>query len=62
MDREELIKKIQGRVDKARWLARTTTDEKTRVSLLAMADEGAADIARLLAENNETLEPDKGEQ
>jgi hypothetical protein len=53
VERDELIKKMQARVAKCRFLARSIDDEMAKKSLNAMADEGEADIARLLAENSE---------
>lgn len=50
MTRDELIKKIQGRVDMCRRLAKSTTDRRTAETLRQMADEGEADIERLLTE------------
>jgi hypothetical protein len=50
MERDEIIKQIRGRVEKCRRLARSTTDERTAETLKQMADEGDADIKRLLAE------------
>jgi Zn-finger protein len=50
MDRDELIKKMRGRVEQCRRLARYTTDERTAQILNQMADEGETDIKRLLAE------------
>jgi hypothetical protein len=51
MQRDELIKKIRGRVEMCRRLANSTTDERTAETLRQMADEGEADMKRLLAEN-----------
>lgn len=48
MGRDELIRKMRGRVEQCRRLARSTTDERTARLLNEMADEGEADIARLL--------------
>ena len=50
MDRAEIIRKIRGRVDQCRRLAKSTTDERTARVLSEMADEGEADINRMLAE------------
>ena len=52
MDRDELIAKMKARVAKCRQLADSTTDARTAKILRTMADEGDADIARLLAEQN----------
>jgi len=51
MENAELIAKMRGRVEQCRRLARSTTDDRTRKVLNQMADEGEADIERLLAEN-----------
>lgn len=51
MDRGELISKMRGRVARCRELAIQTTDPRTAKILEAMADEGEADIARLLGDN-----------
>jgi len=51
MENAEIIAKMRGRVEQCRRLARSTTDDHTRMVLNQMADEGEADIARLLAEN-----------
>jgi hypothetical protein len=50
MENGELIAKMRGRVEQCRRLARSTTDQHTRTVLLQMADEGEADIQRLLTE------------
>ena len=49
MDRDELIKKMRSRIEMCRRLARSTTDQPAIEVLNQMADEGEADIARLLA-------------
>lgn len=54
MDKDEIIKKMRGRVEQCRRLARATTDERTANVLNQIADEGEADLERLLAE------PDQG--
>ena len=48
--RDEIIKQIRARVETCRRLANVTTDERTAETLKQMADEGDADIKRLLAE------------
>ena len=48
MDRDQLIAKMRARVLKCRRLADGTTDLRTAKILRSMADEGEADIARLL--------------
>lgn len=50
MERDELIAKMRSRVAMCRRLADGTTDEKVAKTLRAMAEEGEADIARLLDE------------
>jgi len=50
MERDELIAKMRGRVAQCRRLAHSTTDERTAKVLREMADQGDADIKRLLAE------------
>ena len=52
MDRNELVAKMRARVAMCRRLAKGSTDQRTIVSLLSMAEEGEADIARLLAEKD----------
>jgi len=52
MENAELIRKMRGRVEQCRRLARSTTDEHTCTILLQMADEGEADIQRLLTESS----------
>ncbi|KRB82880.1 hypothetical protein ASE00_12810 [Sphingomonas sp. Root710] len=51
METEELLAKMRGRVEQCRRLARAITDQKAVDVLNQMADEGEADIARLIAEN-----------
>lgn len=53
MDRDELIAKMRDRVLRCRRLADGTTDLRTAQILRAMADEGEADIARLLEDNSQ---------
>jgi hypothetical protein len=52
MDQQELIAKIKARVEQCRRLAAATTDLRTAATLRGMADEGQADIERLLSEPN----------
>jgi hypothetical protein len=47
MDRDELIKKIRGRVAQCRQLAKYVNDPRTTETLLQMANEGEADLRRL---------------
>lgn len=47
---DQLIKNMRSRVERCRRLAKDTTDEQVARTLLLMAEEGEADIARLLAE------------
>ncbi|QNN64241.1 hypothetical protein H9L12_07655 [Sphingomonas rhizophila] len=49
MTRDEIVSKIRGRVAQCRALARSTMDPATKKVLNEMADEGEADIERLLA-------------
>ena len=51
MEQEELLKKMRGRVEQCRRLASYIMDERARSELLAMAAEGEADIARILADS-----------
>lgn len=51
MERDEIVKKMRGRVETCRRLAKSTSDQRTVDILNQMADEGEADIKRLLAEN-----------
>lgn len=48
MERAELIAKMRGRVEMCRRLAKATTDRAVAKTLSDMADEGEADIRRLL--------------
>ena len=52
MNQRELIAKMRARVQRCRRLARLSTDERITNDLLAMAAEGEADIARLIAEGS----------
>jgi hypothetical protein len=52
MDRAELLAKMSDRVRRCRRLADGTTDERTATILRAMAEEGEADIARLLEDKS----------
>jgi hypothetical protein len=52
MNRGDLIAKIRGRVDQCRRLAKGV-DQRTSQALNKMADEGEADIKKLLAESAE---------
>jgi hypothetical protein len=49
---DDLIKKMRGRIDQCRRLAASTTDQKAARILLQMADEGEADVRRLIAERD----------
>ena len=53
MESKELIAKMRGRVDQCRRLAASTTDTRTADILRGMAEEGEADIKRLLEEGTE---------
>lgn len=50
MSREELVRKMRGRVEQCRRLATYVTDEHTKRILDQMADEGEADLRRFLLE------------
>jgi hypothetical protein len=50
VEQQELIAKIKSRVEQCRRLASATTDPRTATTLRGMADEGEADIKRLLSE------------
>lgn len=52
MERDELIKKMQQRVDMCRRLAQSILDRQTAKTLQQMAEEGEADIRRLRSEEN----------
>jgi hypothetical protein len=45
---DHLVAKIQGRIDRCRALARSTRDPNVISALTEMADEGEADLARLI--------------
>lgn len=47
----DLIAMMRARVEKCRRLARSITDARTIEALNEMADEGEADIERLIAES-----------
>ena len=50
MTRAEIIQKMRSRVEQCRRLERSTTNERTAIVLRQIADEGEADIARMLSE------------
>jgi hypothetical protein len=50
MERDELVKKMRARVETCRRLANSTTDQRAAETLKQIAEEGEADIKRLLAE------------
>lgn len=52
VENAELIAKMRGRVAQCRSLAQSTSDPRTAKILNGMADEGEADIDRLLRENS----------
>jgi len=52
MEKAEIIKKMRGRVEQCRRLAASTTDKRTAEVLRQIAEEGEADIRRLLAESD----------
>lgn len=58
MEQNELIAKMRGRVDQCRRLADAATDTRTALTLRGMADEGEADIKRLLEEGTKKSEQD----
>jgi hypothetical protein len=49
---QDVIGKMRARVDQCRFLAKHTTDERTAIVLLQMADEGEADVRRLEAQSD----------
>ena len=57
MDRDELIKKMRGRIDMCRRLATSTTDPKTAQTLRLMAEEGERDLGQLEAEGLQIITP-----
>ncbi|EQB12730.1 hypothetical protein [Sphingobium lactosutens] len=48
MEQAELLRRMWGRVELCRRLAITTTDPHTADALIEMANEGEADIRRLM--------------
>jgi hypothetical protein len=48
MDKAQLVANIQSRMDQCRRLAAATTDARTAQVLRDMADEGEADVRRIL--------------
>ncbi|WP_167737555.1 hypothetical protein [Sphingomonas parva] len=53
MDRDELIRKMRARAEMCRRLAGATLDADAARTLRRIAEEGEADIARLLAERRQ---------
>jgi len=53
MENDELIKKMRGRIEQCRRLARSIMDDQAAAVLNQIADEGEADIERLLAEGRD---------
>ena len=53
MKQAELIAKMRARIAKCRRLAESTSDPRAATILRGMADEGEADIKRLLEEKGE---------
>ncbi|WP_261934884.1 hypothetical protein [Sphingomonas bisphenolicum] len=51
MEKTELLRRMWSRVEHCRRLAITTGDRYTADALIAMANEGEADIKRLLMED-----------
>lgn len=47
------VANMRSRVDRCRWLAMHTTDAATAAELRKMADDGEADIERVLRERGE---------
>lgn len=50
MRRPDPIERMASRIEQCRRLAASTTDERTRIILLQMADEGEEDMRSLEAE------------
>jgi len=53
MSNDELIQKMRGRVAQCRRLAAYVTDPLARQTLNQMADEGEADLHKLIADRGE---------
>jgi hypothetical protein len=49
---DQIIANIKSRVERCRRLAKDCTDEKVAETLMLMAAEGEADIARLMSERD----------
>ena len=49
---DAMIRKMRGRIEQCRRLAKYTTDHRTATALLQMAEEGEADVKRLEAERD----------
>ena len=55
MEKDELVRKMRNRIERCRRLARSTTDQRTAGILNQMADEGEADIQRLMTTADRSL-------
>ena len=54
----QTIAHIRDRVERCRRLARQTTDDRARIALLELADEGEADLRKLEAEMAQAPQPE----
>lgn len=54
---DEMIAAMRSRIERCRRLATDTTDDRARKILRDMANEGEADLAQMLAEQDEELAP-----
>lgn len=53
-----VIANMRARVERCRWLALHCMDDAVALALRTMADEGEADIERVLRERHEKSQPD----
>jgi len=54
---EQMIASVRSRIERCRRLAADTTDDRAAKILRDMANEGEADLARMLAEQEAELAP-----
>ena len=54
---DDIVSNIRGRVARCRRLAASTTDRQVAAVLLQMADEGEADLQKLLEQAEHSAEP-----
>jgi len=57
---ETTLANMRLRIERCRRLARTCTDDETAKALVQMADDGEADIARMLTDGGARANPTRG--